>query len=779
MLTSASPSRIILAALVQLSSSLASGLETRAPILDVQFAGSTFTVTVDGKPWFPSAAPFLQADSAVASLRLQGSYSEKGSDPVLGDFVSFVQDWEVDGHSLIIHSIRKYLSLDVVEFLTRFPDGVNGTSVGDSDAVCAAFTAFRIEGPAAKSSDARGYASWAGNMLADKYTHFGVWNEDADGIQGGKNGSLLAVFDKEARTTVVLSASSQFMSANFFHTHSSAGNFLQLGLLGSVTSIPVNFEMSFMLSASQGGPNAAFSAWGNTLLAKYGKGPSTRKSDYTLNYLGYSTDNGAYYYYHVENATSHWTRPSDFEQTQLDLKAYADRSDIPYRYILLDSWWYLKDESSAVTMWEADPAVYPHGLYNMWQQTGWPVQGHNRFWSAKTPYAKQNGGNYEFIVEPHNQKSIPVDQRFWDDLLANATKWGLINYEQDWLHNEFEGLQCTLESATLARQWLLQMGNAAAKNGITIQYCMPYPRHVLQSVEVPAVTNFRASDDYRPGGSQWKLGLSSLIAYALGLAPSKDNYWSTRTQPGNNWHAEEPYSELNSVVSSFTAGPVAPSDMIGHSDADLIRRACNSDGLLLKPSRPATSIDATFAFRAFGYGGPDGEVTATYSDLGELRYHHVLAADMKSAYKLTPAALPGHGTSSHVVSFEHRPDRKPTLPLKEFDEEHPILIPACGQSDFHIFLTAPVLANGWVILGELSKWVPTSPERIQNIAVTDEGLSMALHGGSGEEVEMVFVDRSGLLVTAVCKLPAAGMAILRLPAATCQEADPLIEHVFI
>lgn len=53
-------------------------------------------------------------------------------------------------------------------------------------------------------------------------------------------------------------------------------------------------------------------------------------------------------------------------------------------------------------------------------------------------------------------------------------------YEQDWLYNEFEWMNVTLSNATIARTWLMQMGNAAMRNGITIQYCMPFPRHALQ-----------------------------------------------------------------------------------------------------------------------------------------------------------------------------------------------------------------------------------------------------------------------------------------------------------
>jgi hypothetical protein len=59
--------------------------------------------------------------------------------------------------------------------------------------------------------------------------------------------------------------------------------------------------------------------------------------------------------------------------------------------------------------------------------------------------------------------------------------------EQDWLHNEWEGLNATLASATLSTEWLHQMGNAATKAGVTVQYCMAYGRHTVASAEIDSV----------------------------------------------------------------------------------------------------------------------------------------------------------------------------------------------------------------------------------------------------------------------------------------------------
>ncbi len=40
-----------------------------------------------------------------------------------------------------------------------------------------------------------------------------------------------------------------------------------------------------------------------------------------------------------------------------------------------------------------------------------------------------------------------------------------------------------------------------------------------------------------------------------------------------------------------------------------------SDGRLLKPTRPAMSIDSSFLQMAFGSGGPDGELWAAFSEV--------------------------------------------------------------------------------------------------------------------------------------------------------------------
>lgn len=102
--------------------------------------------------------------------------------------------------------------------------------------------------------------------------------------------------------------------------------------MGNVTEIPAGYCVQTLLYVSGGGITATVLKWGELLRRSHGtKKSSTSSGDITLNYMGVSTDNGAFYYYN--------TAPSlDYEDTMVAVKQYSDAVRIPYRYWLLDSW---------------------------------------------------------------------------------------------------------------------------------------------------------------------------------------------------------------------------------------------------------------------------------------------------------------------------------------------------------------------------------------------------------------------------------------------------------
>lgn len=120
--------------------------------------------------------------------------------------------------------------------------------------------------------------------------------------------------------------------------------------------------------------------------------------------------------------------------------------------------------------------------------------------------------------------------------------------------------------------------------------CLSRSESCLVSVDSILLTSSLArAGDYHSVPIQWTIGVTSIFARAVGIAPTKDNYWSTSVQPGNPFNKTEPYPRIQAAVSTLSAGPVAPSDMIGGSNPQLIMQSCMSDGTLLQVIPPVRS----------------------------------------------------------------------------------------------------------------------------------------------------------------------------------------------
>jgi hypothetical protein len=326
---------------------------------------------------------------------------------------------------------------------------------------------------------------------------------------------------------------------------------------------------------------------------------------------------------------------------------------------------------------------------------------------------------------------------------------------------------------------------------------MAYPRHVLSSVRLDAVTQVRASCDYHPGTAmscsypycQFNVATSSLLLWALGLAPSKDNFWSTENQTGSRYgkDAKEPFSEMNSAILALSRGPVATGDKVGGSNKSVIMRTCGQDGRLLQPSRPATAIDANFMHAAFGALAAAGtaagpiptkrrnypllsthsaiNVTSSASSASsassstasttETKWPHVLAILMNKSFALSPSMIPedvtiagatgaaalsmiqwtGYGTASNISLHG------------AFSDTQPMQIPACQAHDFQLWHASPVFSNGIAFLGEPSKWAAVSPGRVKSIDLTPTSVHVLCEGAPGEKIELAFATNTSVTMS--------------------------------
>lgn len=143
---------------------------------------------------------------------------------------------------------------------------------------------------------------------------------------------------------------------------------------------------------------------------------------------------------------------------------------------------------------------------------------------------------------------------------------------------------------------------------------MALPADLLASLAFDAVTNARASDDYHAGGSNWRIGSSSLLASALGLRASKDNFWTSNkandrftlarcevnrarvpcVTPFAACRGQETSPYLNGIVCALSQGPVGFADPLWGTDPLVLWPTTTRNGTLLHASRPATAIDDQF-----------------------------------------------------------------------------------------------------------------------------------------------------------------------------------------
>ena len=261
-------------------------------------------------------------------------------------------------------------------------------------------------------------------------------------------------------------------------------------------------------------------------------------------------------------------------------------------------------------------------------------------------------------------------------------------------YNQWAALNATLSNATISHMWLRNLGAAAVTAGVSLIYCMAWPRMLLASTESEAVTTVRASLDYYPNTPQWNIGYTSLLADALGLRPSKDLWWSSNRalgRYGRTWRTSaEHNARLHAAAATLSTGPVMLGDLIGAEDPSLIMRSCRADGVLLQPDRAATPIDANILPRVSpGARGPSGVVLLTHTTVSHQLWFYILAVGV-SKYQLRTdeVALPdsAHGYVAVETKAPHV--------VRPFDSASPLPLESWGELDFQLWTIAPRFSNG-------------------------------------------------------------------------------------
>ena len=231
-----------------------------------------------------------------------------GSDAI-GAFSSTTFEYRAGGAPFETE-FRTYAT--AVVFEQRFPAGAKGTANAgrhNESTLLSQFPSFALNQSAPPADGPQAYVQFAGRGVPTASgCQMGPWppvpaDRSARGCQSGgaldkvpargntlsggwEAAGAIAIFDAHANATLVLSPHAAFTTTQARHLDDT----LSFGPRGSIDSVPAGFTSGAIVQAGWG-VGQTMRRWGLALMAKGGKDPDLWKEDYSLKYLGYTTDN--------------------------------------------------------------------------------------------------------------------------------------------------------------------------------------------------------------------------------------------------------------------------------------------------------------------------------------------------------------------------------------------------------------------------------------------------------------------------------------------------------
>ncbi len=501
------------------------------------------------------------------------------------------------------------------------------------------------------------------------------------------------LFDDQA-DALVISPASHFMVASMMgNGHQKIAS----GFNGQLRNLPADFEQQTLLAFGRG-INATWNLWGKTLTGLENVRRPGNQADVLLKYLGYWTDNGAYYYYNYDTNLG-------YAGTLQSLVKQYRREQIPIRYLQLDSWWYEKslmgpdgeigkpksprlpqgewNRYGGLLKYEADSFLFPQGLAAFQKSVGLPLATHNRWIDWNSPYRQK----YKI------SGVAAVDPKWWSDIADYLQASGVMTYEQDWCDRIYKYSPAFSRSVNTGENFLNDMADACRRRGITLQYCMAYPCYFLQGSRYENLTTIRISDDRFEPAKWHNFFYVSRLASALGIWPWTDVFFSDETN--------------NLLLSTLSAGPVGIGDELGRENKGNLFHAVRADGVIVKPDVPVVPLDQSYLAEARHEQTP--LVAGTFTEHGSIKTEYLFAfnhSDDDGEIQIAPAEF---GFSNSVCLYDYFSGE-----IKKLDAGT-IFSAGLSAGKTAFYLVAPIGQSGIAFLGDKNKFVSTGKQRIASI----------------------------------------------------------------
>ena len=393
------------------------------------------------------------------------------------------------------------------------------------------------------------------------------------------------------------------------------------------------------------------------------------------------------------------------------------------------------------------------------------------------------GGSGERCCGQNAQVAASHSHAFWDRVLGEAVADNnlhamVIDTLQVWATGFTSRINDTDTHELWLDGYLGPSGGigpgGASKYGLPVRIDQSLPSdHMLSAARnFTAVVSARCGGDMDGGNSWTQMATTGTFLASIGIRPVMDVLWTTAAQPGNTEHiAERRNIEHELVIAVLTTGPVGFGDMVNGTNASRLLLATREDGTIQKPAHAAARLDLTYlgstAAAPNQCAGQEiwvapsvpsrGQSTSEfYSPTTDRRANSMVrlaALDGSEAnspgvwwYSILASNVAAPGCAVTPSMLWPLPVTDTALVLREFDAAgcgHGASAASClsplsessplntttpsshqdvtGSRKWQLFNVAPVLKDGWVLLGDHSNYVSLSPQRIavEGTASTD------------------------------------------------------------
>jgi len=642
----------------------------------------------------------------------QTIFTKQESEDKLGKFEETIIEYFLeDNATKIISHIKKYIDRNFIIFELNFPDGLQNTATGKYKHLISGFPSFKNKSP---------------NKKVFTYRH-SIFCPPSPKI---KTTSAPVLLYDDDLNCLIISPLDKFLNVAISEEKNGRIN---CGIQGEIKNIPKNYSVKFILYFSQG-INKPMEELGDILLKYHNSSRKSLYSEIVSSYLGFWTDNGAYYYYKTE-------KRKNYEDTLVSIKDYFEEHKIPIRYYNFDSWWYLKHTNKFFTTifrpivrlmggglygntlrWQADPEIFSTDLKTFYEERFQkPITAHNRRWDSRSPYLKK----YNFIT--YKNHACPLEKDFWDWIMHHAKESGIVVYEQDWMKNQIDSIPQLREDITALERWLNSMAIAAKENDVNVFYCMQTPAILLYSVKHPNITITRCSGDYN---HRWPLTYryihstqSNILIHAIGLNSHPDVFRSRSMEDSLIRPFGEKYPVFKCLYQNLNAGLVAPGDKKENVNWPLLNKTCRDDGLLFKPDKPLTANDLMFKKHRKYY------ICDTYINREGKDWRLVLITNIwprRVKEEFITAQELGFEQDAYIL-YDYFEDK-----ILKITDTRKIQIGDLKKYGYKYFIFNPILSNGIALIGCTDKFIPCSKKQFPIIRSDEKTIELSIENLKGK-----------------------------------------------